>query len=64
MKAISQTDTLEKKIIKVIKETIKEELMNFRTEFIPYISDEEQKEIEKLYKKPNTDIVKSRKVKI
>lgn len=64
MKAVLQIDGLEKEIKKIIKEAIEEGLMKIRADLLPYISDEEQNDMEKLYKTPNTDIAKRRKIKI
>ena len=38
-------------------------MMKFRAELIPFISEEEQSEIETLYDKPLRKVVKSKKVK-
>jgi len=46
----------------VIKDTIHKEMMKFRAEIIPYISDSEQDEIDRLYDKPFRKIAKSKKI--
>jgi len=54
---------LKKELSSVIKKTIQKEMMKFRAELIPFISEEEQSEIETLYDKPLRKDVKSKKVK-
>lgn len=46
-------------IQKTIKESIKEEFLKLRLELIPEISTKEMYEIEKKYKKPDKNIVRS-----
>jgi translation elongation factor EF-Ts len=49
-----------KKIVKdAVKDALEEEMMKLRLLIAPYISDEEQKEIEKVYKKPSKQIGKT-----
>jgi len=49
-----------KEIIKTtIKDTIKEEFFKIRLELTPLVSDEEMSDIEKRYKKPDKEIVRS-----
>jgi len=47
---------LKKEISSIIKKTIQIEMMKIRTELIPYISENEQKEIEELYDKPTRKV--------
>ena len=58
MKEILQLEGFKKEIKKIIKESIKQEMMELKAELLPYISNKEQQDIEKLYKKPNKDIAK------
>lgn len=53
MKAVLQLEGFEKEIKKIIKESIKQEMMELKVELLPYISNKEQQDIEQLYKKPN-----------
>jgi len=49
-----------KTIIKeVVKDVIEEEFIKLRLALLPYISDEEQREIEKLYGKPDEEIART-----
>jgi hypothetical protein len=49
-----------KKIVKdAVKDALEEEMMKLRLLIAPYISDQEQKEIEKAYKKPSKQIGKT-----
>jgi len=53
METISvQKDELAKLIKEAVKESMEIEFMKLRASLIPYISDEEQKDIETLYGKP------------
>ena len=58
----------EAKIKNLFRETLKEvlslELMKLRADLLPFVLDKEQKEIEKLYKKPTQKAVKSINFKI
>ena len=45
-----------------VKESIEIEMIKLRSELLEYISDEEQKEIEKTYHKPQKDIEDSTEV--
>ena len=58
----------ESKLKNLFRETLKEvlalEFMKLRADLLPFVSDREQKEIEKLYKKPTGKIAKSVKFKI
>ena len=47
-----------------VKETISLEFMKLRAFLLPYVSQEEQKEIEKLYKKPFKKSFKTYQIKI
>lgn len=53
----------EKKLKDIIKEAVKdaleEEMMKLRLLVLPYVSDEEQKEIEESYDKPSGEISKT-----
>jgi hypothetical protein len=55
---------LKKELSSVIRETIQLEMMKFRAELIPCISEDEQTEIENMYNKPSKEAVKSKKIKI
>ena len=51
-----------KSLIKeIIKEAISSEFMKLRASLLPYVSEKEQEEIEKLYKKPSRKVKKSLK---
>ena len=62
MKAIADIEILKKELKLIVKETIQEEMMKIRAELIPYISEIEQKEIERVYDKPSNKTEKSRKI--
>ena len=64
MKAVVEIEDLKKDIKKIIKETMQDEMMKLRAELLHYISDEEQREIDKIYKKPARTTAKSIKVNI
>ena len=51
-----QKDLLAKLIKEAVKESIEAEFMKLRASLIPYISDEEQKDVETLYGKPSSDV--------
>lgn len=49
-----------KTIVKdAVRDVLKEEIMRLRLLFAPYISDEEQKEIEEVYKEPSTEVTRT-----
>ena len=58
----------ESKLKNLFRETVQEvlvlEFMKLRADLLPFISEEEQKEIEKLYREPRRKIAKSIKFKI
>ena len=58
----------EKELKNIIKNSVKEifeqESMKFRALFLPFVSQKEQKDIEKRYGKPSRKAVKSTEVKI
>lgn len=54
----------EKIIRKIVKEVVELEMMKLRAYLLDYISDEEQKEIESLYKKPSTRVAKKIEIEI
>ncbi|OHA14289.1 MAG: hypothetical protein A2909_00120 [Candidatus Tagabacteria bacterium RIFCSPLOWO2_01_FULL_39_11] len=63
------TITIPKKELKTIikdsvREIFKQETMKFRALFLPFVSQKEQKDIEKRYGKPSRKAVKSTEVKI
>ena len=63
------TITIPKKELKtIIKESVREifeqESMKFQALFLPFVSQKEQRDIEKRYGKPTRDIAKSIKVKL
>jgi hypothetical protein len=47
-----------------IREALDEELMKLRAILVPYASEKEQKEIERLYGKPSRKAAKSRKLEL
>ena len=53
----------ESKLKNLFRETLKEvlalEFMKLRADLLPFASDKEQKEIERLYKKPTRKVAKS-----
>ena len=59
-------ELVEKTVRKVIREEFDRFLMELNSKFVPYVSSEEQKEIEKTYgKEPKSKkIVKEEKIKI
>jgi hypothetical protein len=63
--AITITSNKLKNLIKEsLKEVLEVELMKLRADLMPYVSEREQKEIEKLYRKPARKVAKSIKIKI
>jgi len=49
-----------KKIIKeAVRDVLDEEIIKLQLLFAPYISEKEQKEIEKKYKKPSTEVART-----
>jgi hypothetical protein len=63
--AITITSNKLKNLIKEsLKEVLEVELMKLRADLMPYVSEREQKEIEKLYRKPSRKVAKSTKIKI
>lgn len=54
-----EKDELVKLIRNTVKESIEIEFMKLRASLIPYVSDEEQKEIEALYGKPSSKVVQT-----
>jgi len=50
-------EELKKVIQQSVKESLEIEMMKLRSELLGYISDEEQKEIEETYHKPERDVV-------
>ena len=51
-----QKDVLAKLIKEAVKESIEIEFMKLRASLVPYISEEEQKDIETLYGKPSREV--------
>lgn len=47
-----------------LKEVLSLEFMKLRADLLPFVSDEEQKEIEKLYGGPKRKVAKSLKIKL
>ena len=43
----------------MLKEVVKEEMIKIRLMLVPYVSDEEQKEIKEMYKEPSKEIARS-----
>lgn len=62
MKSVIELKKIKSELKSVIKKTIKEEMMKIRAEILPLISDTEQEEINKRYKKPLEKAVKSRSI--
>jgi len=60
MKADAEIKKIKSELRSVVKETIKEEMMKIRAELLPLISDKEQDEINKSYKKPVRKTAKTR----
>jgi hypothetical protein len=60
MKVEIEINDLKKELSDIIRETVKEEMFKLRAELIPYISDREQEEINKIYEKPSGKIAKSK----
>ena len=63
------TITIPKEKLKnIIKESVREifeqESMKFRALFLPFVSQKEQRDIEKRYKKPSRKIAKTIKIKV
>lgn len=60
------TDT--KKLKSIVKESLREvlvlELMKLRADLLPYVSEKEQNEIEKIYGKPGKKVARSVGVEI
>lgn len=58
----------ERQLKKFIKESVQEaidsEVMKIRSIFIPFVSDKEQKEIEKTYGRPTRQISRTHSIKI
>jgi len=53
-------ETKLKEIVKeAVKDALEDEIMKMRLLFAPYVSDEEQKEIEKSYGKPSKEIART-----
>jgi len=63
MKTTIELESFKKEIKKIIIETIQQEMMKLRADLLPYISEAEQTDIEKLYKKPSFVIGKTKQVK-
>ncbi len=53
---------LKKEVASAIKIALKKEMMKFRSEIIKYISDEEMRDIKKLYKKPSKTVRRTVKI--
>lgn len=56
MKATIEFENLDQKLKEIVREIVREELMKLRASLLPLISDEEQKNIEKLYGNPSEEI--------
>ncbi|HEY4611605.1 MAG TPA: hypothetical protein VII11_01315 [Bacteroidota bacterium] len=60
--------TSKKELKNVVKESVREvldqELMKLRSLLLSYVSEKEQKDIERLYGKPERKVSKSRKVEL
>jgi hypothetical protein len=65
---MSSITITEEKLKNLFKETLKEvltlEFMKLRADLLPFVSEKEQKEIEKTYGKPTRKVSKSVKFKI
>lgn len=64
MQTTVDIDEIKKVIQQSVKESIEIEMMKLRSELLEYISDEEQKEIEKTYHKPEKEIADSTEVNL
>jgi len=53
---VIEKDELAKLIKKAVKESMEIEFMKLRASLVPYISNEEQKDIETLYGKPSKEV--------
>ena len=51
--------TLKNIVKEAVRDVLQEEIIKLRLLFTPYISEEEQKEIEKKYKKPSTEVART-----
>jgi len=62
------TNLGEQRLKTLIKESIKEsisaEILKLRAAFLPYVSEKEQKNIERLYKKPSRKVAKIYNIEI
>ena len=64
MQTTVDINELKKVIQQSVKESIEIEMMKLRSELLEFISDEEQKEIEKTHQKPEKDIADSTEVSV
>lgn len=64
MSMITETQKLKNIVKESVKEVIISEMMKLRSDLLPYISAIEQKEIEKLYDKPNRKTEGSVSIKV
>ncbi|HEY4482732.1 MAG TPA: hypothetical protein VI953_01005 [Candidatus Paceibacterota bacterium] len=64
MATINISKKAESGIKQVIEQTMRKEFAKMRAENLPYVSNAEQKDIEKRYGKPSRDFVKTLRVKI
>ena len=65
---MANTNITESKLKSLFRETLKEvfslEFMKLRASLLPFVSNEEQKEIERKYKKPERKVAKSVELKL
>ena len=59
MKANIEIEELEEILRKIVRDVVQEEIMKLRATLLPFVSDEEQKEIEDSYKAPSADVAKT-----
>jgi len=55
MKAKIEFEDFDNHLKEIVREVLQEELMKLRGSLLPYISDEEQRDIEESYKKPSEE---------
>jgi len=55
MKAKIEFEDFDNHLKEIIREVLQEELIKLRGSLLPYISDEEQRDIEETYKKPSEE---------
>lgn len=56
MKATIEFENFDSHIKEIVREVLQEELMKLRASVLPFISDDEQANIEELYGKPSGEV--------